>query len=131
VAEGNRALTFDELVWLRANSPAWRLLTAQHAPLVLSFLYRVFVADKARPISATELVRGPAAREIGERLDEVRTWAASWGRGSSGSLRIEYVVVGGRHFGSNRLPGRPGWTGSSKPGRCLASELRCSGSRSC
>lgn len=53
-------------------------------------------------------VRGPAAREIGERLDEVRTWAASWDRGGSGSgsLRIEYVVVGGRHFGSNRLPGR-------------------------
>jgi hypothetical protein len=55
-------------------------------------------------------VRGPAAREIGERLDEVRTWAASWDRAGSGSgsgsLRVEYVVVGGRHFGTNRLPGR-------------------------
>lgn len=53
-------------------------------------------------------VRGPTAREIGQRLDEVRTWVASWDRAGSGSgpLRIEYVVVGGRYFGSNRLPGR-------------------------
>lgn len=57
-------------------------------------------------------VRGPAAREIGDRLDEVRTWAASWDRfgpgsgAGAGSLRVEYVVVGGRHFGTNRLPGR-------------------------
>lgn len=55
-------------------------------------------------------LRGPAAREIGERLDEVRAWAASWDRAASaagsGSLRVEHVVVGGRHFGTNRLPGR-------------------------
>jgi hypothetical protein len=53
-------------------------------------------------------VRGPAARDIGERLDEVRAWAASWDRAGSGlgSLRVEHVVVGGRHFGTNRLPGR-------------------------
>ena len=53
-------------------------------------------------------VRGPAAREIGERLDEVRAWAASWDRAGSGSgsLRVEYMLVGGRHFGTNRLPGR-------------------------
>ena len=53
-------------------------------------------------------LRGPTAREIGERLDEVRTWVTSWDRSGSGPgpLRVEYVVVGGRHFGTNRLPGR-------------------------
>ena len=45
----------DEVAWLRDNSPAWRLLRADHAALVLSFLHRVFVADNVRSISATEL----------------------------------------------------------------------------
>ncbi len=45
----------DEVAWLRDNSPAWRLLRADNAPLVLSFLHQVFVADNVRSISATEL----------------------------------------------------------------------------
>jgi flagellar motility protein MotE (MotC chaperone) len=45
----------DEIAWLRDNSPAWRLLRADHAPLVLSFLHRVFVADNVRSVSAAEL----------------------------------------------------------------------------
>jgi Protein of unknown function (DUF3375) len=47
--------SFDEIVWLRDNSPAWRLLRAENAALVLSFLGRVFVTDNVRSISATEL----------------------------------------------------------------------------
>jgi Protein of unknown function (DUF3375) len=47
--------SLDEVAWLRDNSPAWRLLRADHAALVLSFLHRVFVADNVRSISATEL----------------------------------------------------------------------------
>jgi hypothetical protein len=49
-------ITFDEIGWLRANSPAWRLLRADSAPLVLSFLHRVFVEDNVRSISSTELI---------------------------------------------------------------------------
>jgi hypothetical protein len=45
----------DEIAWLRDNSPAWRLLRADNAPLVLSFVHRVFVADNLRSISAAEL----------------------------------------------------------------------------
>jgi hypothetical protein len=45
----------DEIAWLRENSPAWRLLRADNAPLVLGFLHRVFVADNIRSISAAEL----------------------------------------------------------------------------
>src|SRR5208282_3480863 len=48
--------SLDEIVWLRDNSPAWRLLRADNAPLVLSFLHQVFVADNLRSISATDLV---------------------------------------------------------------------------
>lgn len=47
--------SLDEITWLRDNSPAWRLLRAENAPLVLSFLHQVFVADNLRSISATEL----------------------------------------------------------------------------
>ena len=46
---------FDEISWLRGNSPAWRLLRAENAPLVLSFLDQVFVAENIRSISAAEL----------------------------------------------------------------------------
>jgi len=48
-------LSLEEIAWLRENSPAWRLLRAENAPLVLSFLHRVFVADNVRSISAAEL----------------------------------------------------------------------------
>jgi flagellar motility protein MotE (MotC chaperone) len=48
-------LSFDDVTWLRANSPAWRLLRADNAPLILSVLYRVFVEDNVRSISAAEL----------------------------------------------------------------------------
>jgi hypothetical protein len=48
-------LSFDELSWLRGNSPAWRLLCADNAALVLSFLDQVFVTGNVRSISVTEL----------------------------------------------------------------------------
>jgi hypothetical protein len=48
-------LRFDEINWLRDNSPAWRLLRADHAALVLSFLEQVFVIENVRSISAAEL----------------------------------------------------------------------------
>jgi hypothetical protein len=48
-------VSFDEVAWLRDNSPGWRLLRADNAPLILSFLHRVFVAGNIRSISASEL----------------------------------------------------------------------------
>jgi len=48
-------MSFDEVAWLRDNSPAWRLLRADHAPLVLSFLHQVFVEQNVRSIPAVEL----------------------------------------------------------------------------
>jgi len=55
-------LSFDEVAWLRDHSPAWRLLRADHAPLILSFLHQVFVAENVRSIPAAELA---------SRLDDV------------------------------------------------------------
>ena len=40
---------------LRTHHPAWRLLRSDHAPLVASFLHRVFVAPNVRVMAATDL----------------------------------------------------------------------------
>lgn len=50
-------MTFDyeTLTTLRKNHPAWRLLTADHCPLIASFLYRVFIAPNQRTLSRAVL----------------------------------------------------------------------------
>lgn len=40
---------------LRTNHPAWRLLRSDHAPLVASFLQRVFVTPNIRVMAAADL----------------------------------------------------------------------------
>ena len=47
---------FATLENLRKNHPAWHLLCAQHAPLIISFLHRVFVAPNRRTIAQADLV---------------------------------------------------------------------------
>jgi hypothetical protein len=48
-------VNFDEIGWLRKHSPAWRLLCADNAPLVLGFLEKVFVEENVRSLCATDL----------------------------------------------------------------------------
>lgn len=50
------ALDYTTLDLLRRNHPAWRLLCAQHAPLVAGFLHRVFIAPNVRILSQADLV---------------------------------------------------------------------------
>ena len=50
------ALDYATLELLRQNHPAWRLLRAQHAPLVASFLHRVFIVPNVRILSQADLV---------------------------------------------------------------------------
>lgn len=52
-----RALPIDysTLDTLRTHHPAWRLLRSDHAPLVASFLHRVFVVPNVRVMSAADL----------------------------------------------------------------------------
>lgn len=51
-------------------------------------------------------IRGPTAGQIGERLADVRQWAAEWAGAAGGPLRVEYKQIGGRHFGTNSIPCR-------------------------
>ncbi len=54
-------MDYETVSILRQHHPAWRLLRAEHAPLVISFLGQVFVTENVREISASRLV---------ERLDD-------------------------------------------------------------
>jgi len=73
---------------LRDRHPAWRLLASKHAPLVASFLHRVFVAPNVRVMSEADLAEaledeliavreqlGPEAYPKGA-LDYLNDWAA-------------------------------------------------------
>ncbi len=46
----------DEVAYLRENSPAWRLLRADSAPLVLATLGQIFVVDNVRTIAEHDLL---------------------------------------------------------------------------
>jgi hypothetical protein len=48
-------LDITTLTALRRQHPAWKLLLSDHAPLVASFLHRVFVAPNVRYMSAANL----------------------------------------------------------------------------
>lgn len=48
-------LDYSTLDTLRTHHPAWRLLRSDHAPLVVSFLHRVFVVPNVRAMSAADL----------------------------------------------------------------------------
>jgi hypothetical protein len=49
------SLDFSTLDLLRQSHPAWRLLRSDHAPLVASFLYRVFIVPNVRVMAQAEL----------------------------------------------------------------------------
>ena len=48
-------LDYHTLETLRSHHPAWRLLNSPHAPLIASFLQRVFITPNVRVISAVDL----------------------------------------------------------------------------
>ena len=54
-ANAARALDHAMLVMLRGQHPAWRMLAADSAPLVASFLHRVFVLPNTRVMAQTKL----------------------------------------------------------------------------
>jgi hypothetical protein len=90
-------LEFDDVVWLRSNSRAWRLLRADNAPLVLSFLHQVFVEDNVRAIPATELASRLDDRLYALNEREPRSFPRSareylddWASPESGWLRKYY-----------------------------------------
>ena len=48
-------LDYDMLDHLRQRHPAWRLLCSDHAPLIVSFLHRIFIAPNQRSMMQSDL----------------------------------------------------------------------------
>ena len=83
------SLDYAILDLLRQSHPAWRLLRSDHAPLVASFLHRVFIAPNVRVIAQVDLAEALedelfALRErLGtetfpkQALDYLNDWAAA------------------------------------------------------
>jgi Protein of unknown function (DUF3375) len=94
-------LDYDEVSWFREHSPAWRLLRADNAPLILSFLYQVFVEGNVRSIAANQLASklDDELYALNERLaDEgrprfprpARAYLDDWASPEAGWLRKFY-----------------------------------------
>jgi hypothetical protein len=91
-------MDIDEVESLRRNSAAWRLLRADHGPLLLSFLGKVFTERNVRSISATELAAHlvDEIQSLHERAGEVlfprtaKAYLEEWSRSDSGWLRKFY-----------------------------------------
>jgi hypothetical protein len=92
------SLDFSTLSLLRKTHPAWRLLIADHAPLIAGFLHRVFIVPNVRVIPEGDLISrleddlfrlretegvGSFPRSAVEYLDE-------WARNDKGWLRKYY-----------------------------------------
>ncbi|MEB0140725.1 MULTISPECIES: DUF3375 domain-containing protein [unclassified Undibacterium] len=76
-------LDFATLSALRTHHPAWRLLRSDHAPLIASFLQRVFVDPN---------VRGMAAVDLAELLeDELYALRAQLGADAFPKSGLEYL----------------------------------------
>ena len=93
-------MDFETIEVLQERHPAWRLLRAQHAPLVLSFLGRHFVDGGAGATPASRLIEA-----LDEHLDAVdagaqeprfprtpQAYLEAWSGPDSGWLRRFYPV---------------------------------------
>jgi Protein of unknown function (DUF3375) len=91
-------MRYEEVAALRAGSPAWRLLRADNAPLIVSFLGQVFIDDNVREICATELINrlDDELFALNERLGEgtypksAKAYLDDWAATDAGWLRKFY-----------------------------------------
>lgn len=94
------ALDYTTLNLLRQNHPAWRLLCSDHAPLVASFLERVFVTPNRRAIDAADLAEALEDELYGLRRQlgpetfprAARDYLDDWASAEKGWLRKFYAA---------------------------------------
>ena len=72
--------------------PAWRLLRARHAPLILSFFDQVFTGDRRQGISRPDLVEALRAfQRDGALTGEAEKYPDEWAADRMAWLRKEYA----------------------------------------
>jgi hypothetical protein len=89
---------YEDVEGLRQDSAAWRLLRADHAALILSFLGRVFVDENVRSVPFVTLAErlDDTLYRLNDQLGEgtfprpARTYLDDWSAPSSGWLRKYY-----------------------------------------
>ncbi|MFI1174851.1 DUF3375 domain-containing protein [Streptomyces melanogenes] len=91
-------MEYDDVARLRKHHPAWRLLRAENAALVLSFLDKVFVEQGIRSISGVELADrlDDELYALNERLGaqafpkSAKAYLDDWSAAQAGWLRKYY-----------------------------------------
>jgi hypothetical protein len=91
--------SLEGLDLLRSRHPTWRLLCADHAPFIISFLFRTFVAEPRRQVP-----EGDLRNRVDDHLFAARTGAgensyrrtaaeyiAEWSTDACGWLRASYL----------------------------------------
>lgn len=93
------AIDYRSLDVLRQNHPGWKLLNADHAALVISFLHRAYIRPNARTISESALILQledylfALRRELGEDAfpRSAREYLDDWAFDQRGWLRKYYA----------------------------------------
>jgi hypothetical protein len=93
-------LDYDTAMTLREQHPGWRLLASCNAPLVVSFLGRVFIDANAREIPQSDLVEALEDDLLGlrRRFGEdrypkaARSYLDDWASADQGWLRKYYLA---------------------------------------
>lgn len=91
-------MDYQQLVSLRQHHPAWRLLRADHAPLIISFLQQTFVTPNLRSIEQASLASKlddliySLHQSLGETLfpRAASSYLDDWADNSNGWLRKFY-----------------------------------------
>ncbi len=91
-------LDYSTLAVMRAQHPAWRLLAAEHAPLIGSFLHRAFIVPNVRVMAQSDLAEALEDTLFGlrERLGaqafpkSAQEYLNDWAANEKGWLRKFY-----------------------------------------
>ncbi|MFV0259434.1 MAG: DUF3375 family protein [Acidimicrobiales bacterium] len=97
-------MDYDEIEQLRTQHSAWRLLASPHAPLILSFLGRVFIDANASNLPGRRLID-----ELDDELFAVNQRHADGTDGPRFPARPNSISTSGRR------PTRGGSAASTRP----------------
>jgi len=137
-------LDFATLDSLRTHHPAWRLLRSDHAPLIASFLHRVFVAPNVRLMEAADLAEAlddelyalrqqygdalfpkPALEDLNDWAGAEKGWLRKFYRQGSDEPQFDLTPSTEKAIASSRPSTSASMSVAVTPACCSASSCRC------